>query len=86
MRDAPASNAVIPGVVEPIGAMRRHAELLPAHRARMEQTIADPDEVRSDEDYPNTRLFFSWYAGLMDGKNVVVVVVSAEPPRPGIGS
>ena len=59
----------------------RHPELLPAHRTRVEQTVADPDEVRSDGNYPNTRLFFRWYADLLDGKNVVVVVVSAEPPE-----
>jgi hypothetical protein len=59
----------------------RHPELLPAHRSRIEQTVADPDEVRSDDDYPNTQLFFRWYDDLLGGKNVVVAVVSAEEPE-----
>jgi hypothetical protein len=54
---------------------------LPAHRSRVEETIADPDEIRSDGHYPNTRLFFRWYADLLGGKNVVVAVVSAELPE-----
>jgi hypothetical protein len=56
----------------------RHPELLPAHRARIEQTVADPDEVRYDADYPSTRLFFRWYDDLLEGKNLVVAIVSAE--------
>jgi hypothetical protein len=58
----------------------RHPELLPAHRTRVEKTVTDPDEVRTDTDYPGTRLFIRWYGDLLDGKNVVVAVVSDEPP------
>jgi hypothetical protein len=56
----------------------RHPELLPVHRGRIAQTLVDPDEVRTDADYPNTHLFFRWYDDLLGGKNVVVAVVSAE--------
>jgi hypothetical protein len=49
----------------------RHPELLPDHRARIAQTVVDPDEVRSD----------GWYDDLLGGKNVVVAVVSAEAPE-----
>jgi hypothetical protein len=59
---------------------KRHPELLPAHRDRIAETIADPDEIRKDEDYPNTRLFSRWFGDLMDGKHVMVAVVSAEKP------
>jgi hypothetical protein len=38
----------------------RHPELLPVHRARIEQTVADPDEIRSDADYPETLFFTRW--------------------------
>ncbi len=58
----------------------RHPELLPAHRERVVQTIADPDEIRRDREYPNTRLFFRWFDDLMGGKNVVVATVSTPPP------
>lgn len=59
----------------------RHPELLPIHREKLEQTIADPDEVRTDADYPDTRLFIRWYGELLGGKNIVVAVVSAETPE-----
>ena len=57
-----------------------HPELLPEHRNRIGQTLADPDEVRADSDYPHTRLFFRWYDDLRNGKYVVVAVVSGPPP------
>lgn len=59
----------------------RHPELLPSHRGKVEQTVADPDEVRTDADYPNTRLFDRWYGDLLGGKHVVVAIVSAETPE-----
>ena len=61
---------------------QRHPELLPAHLDLLRQTVADPDEVRTDIDYPNTRLFFRWFPDLFGGKNVVVAVVSEEMPAP----
>ncbi len=59
----------------------RHPELLPEHRGTLENTLAEPDEVRRDADYPNTRLFIRWFEHLLGGKNVVVAVVSAEVPE-----
>jgi hypothetical protein len=57
-----------------------HPDLLPQHRWRIGEALADPDEVRQDSDYPNTRIFFRWYDDLRDGKYVVVAVVSPQPP------
>ena len=59
----------------------RHPELLPAHLDKVALTIADPDEVRRDREYPSTRLLFRWFDDLMGGKNVVVVTASAPPPK-----
>ncbi len=59
----------------------RHPELLPAHLGKVTLTIADPDEIRRDHEYPNTRLLFRWFDDLMGGKNVVVATVSTPPPN-----
>ena len=58
----------------------RHPELLPKHLDQLKLTLADPDEVRIDPDYPRTRLFVRWFAGLLGGKMVVVAVVDDPPP------
>ncbi len=58
----------------------RHPELIPAHRAEMAETLADPDEVRVDSEYPNTRLFCRRFADLMGGKSVIIAVVSTPAP------
>lgn len=59
----------------------RHPDLLPEHRDRIAETLANPDSVLRDADYPNTRLFCRWFDNLMGGKHVVVAVVSAELPN-----
>lgn len=52
-----------------------HPDLLPEHKERMIQTLADPDEVRRSERFGNALLFSRWFKDLRGGKNVVVVVV-----------
>ncbi len=56
----------------------RHPDLLPEHRERVAETLADPDQVRRSARFGNARLFSRWYNDLKRGKYVVVVVVS-EP-------
>ncbi|MBM4033952.1 MAG: hypothetical protein FJ291_19540 [Planctomycetes bacterium] len=57
-----------------------HPDLLPAHRQLVVRTLADPDEVRQDADYPDTRLFVRRFHGALPGKSVVVVTVTDEVP------
>ena len=52
---------------------------MPEHGRRIAETVAEPDEVRTDADYPNTRLFLRWYDDLRGGKYVAVAVVSDQP-------
>lgn len=59
----------------------RHPELLPEHRDRIAQTLADPDQVRKSTRFGSARLFSRWYTDLREGKHVVVVVVSEREPR-----
>ena len=54
----------------------RHPDLLPKYRARIAQTLADPDQVRRSARSTNARLFSRWFDDIMGGKHVVVVVVS----------
>ena len=52
-----------------------HPDLLPAHRERIADTLADPDQVRRSARAANARLFARWFEDLRGGRNVVVVVV-----------
>ena len=54
----------------------RHPDLLPEHKARIGEVLADPDEVRRSARFAHARLFSRWFTGLRGGKHVVVVVVS----------
>lgn len=54
----------------------RHPDLLPEHRERIKETLADPDEVRRSERFGNARMFSRYFEDLLRGKHVVVVVVS----------
>ena len=54
----------------------QHPDLLPAHRQKIADTLAEPDQVRRSTRFGNTRLFSRWFAELRGGKHVVVVVVS----------
>ena len=58
-----------------------HPDLLPAHKDRIGDTLADPDQVRRSDRFGNARLFAKWYDDLLKGKHVVVVVVSEAYPR-----
>ena len=57
-----------------------HPELLPDHRAALELTLADPDQVRTSSRLAGARLFARWFDDIRDGKYVVVVVVTDSPP------
>lgn len=58
----------------------RHPDLLPEHRQRIADTLADPDQVRRSVRFPNARLFSRWFESVRGGKHVVVVVVSDLRP------
>lgn len=60
---------------------QRHPDLLPQHRDRIAQTLAEPDQVRRSARFPAARLFSRWYPDLRGGKHVVVVVVSGSAGR-----
>jgi len=53
----------------------KHPELLPDHRDYLAQTLTNPDEVRWDGRFPNTRIFTRWFGQLLWGKHLAVVVV-----------
>ena len=59
----------------------RHPDLLPEHRERIAETLADPDQIRRSVQFGNAKLFSRWYTDLRRGKYVVVVVVSESEPR-----
>jgi len=59
----------------------RHPDLLPEHRERIAETLADPDHVRQSVRFGSARLFSRWYTDLRHGKYVIVVVVSERDPR-----
>lgn len=59
----------------------RHPDLLPNHRARMAETLSDPDQVRKSARFPGAKLFSRRYNNNKRGKYVVVVVVSQSGPR-----
>lgn len=58
-----------------------HPELLPEHKARIGDTLLDPDQVRRSRRFANARLFAKWYDDLLKGKHLVVVVVSEAGPK-----
>ena len=59
----------------------RHPDLLPEHREKIADTLADPDQIRRGVQFGNAKLFSRWYTDLRQGKHVVVVVVSESEPR-----
>lgn len=58
----------------------RHPDLLPEHRARIAETLAQPAQVRRSARFGSARLFSRWYADVRLGKHVIVVVVSELDP------
>ena len=48
----------------------KHPELLPQYRDHLDQTLADPDEVRRDTRFPNSLLFSHWFPDVKGGKFV----------------
>jgi hypothetical protein len=56
----------------------RHPELLPAHLVRIEQTLAEPDQIRRSGRFAHARLFSRWFDDLLGGKHVVVVVLCSS--------
>ena len=53
-----------------------HPDLLPEHRDRIKETLADPDQVPVSARFRSARLFSRWFTGVRGGKHIVVVVVS----------
>ena len=53
-----------------------HPDLLPGHRGRIAEVLAEPDQVRISSRFGRARLFSRWYTEGDRGKHVVVVVVS----------
>ncbi len=51
----------------------RHPDLLPEHRKRIAEALADPDQVRRSVRFGSAKLFSRWYTELRQGKYVVVV-------------
>jgi hypothetical protein len=58
----------------------RHPDLLPEHRERIADTLADPDQVRRSMRFANARLFSRWFDSVRVGKYIVVVIVSELGP------
>lgn len=58
----------------------KHPEILPQYRDHIDQTLADPDEVRRDTRFPNSLLFSHWFPDVKGGKFIVVVVVADSLP------
>lgn len=54
----------------------RHPDLLPEHRNRIAETLADPDQIRHSARFSNARLFSRWFDTIRGGKHAVVVVVT----------
>lgn len=57
-----------------------HPDLLPKHRGRIAELLADPDQVRISERFKNARLFSRWFDNVRGGKYIVVVVVCDTGP------
>ncbi len=58
-----------------------HPDLLPEHRGRIAETLADPDQIRRSSRFRAAKLFSKMYADPRGGKHVVVVVVGDEASR-----
>ena len=43
----------------------RHPDLLPEHRERIVETLAEPDQVRRSVRFSSARMFSRWYSDLL---------------------
>ncbi|MBE9506832.1 MAG: hypothetical protein IMY86_02175 [Chloroflexi bacterium] len=57
-----------------------HPDLLPEYLAQIEQTLANPDQVRRSIHMSAARLFYRWFEDVRQGKYVAVIVVSEAAP------
>jgi hypothetical protein len=55
-------------------------DILPEYLPQIEQTLADPDEVRRSVRMSGARMFYRWFEDVRHGKYVAVVVVSDAAP------
>jgi hypothetical protein len=53
----------------------KHPELLPAHRDRLSEILADPDVIQRNHRTDDEHLFSRWYTDVGRGRHIVVVVV-----------
>lgn len=56
----------------------RHPDLLPHHAECLAKTLEDPDQIRRSERFGNALLFSRWFEGVLQGKFVVVVVMTND--------
>ena len=61
--------------------MARHPDLLPVHLNLVAETLQDPDLVRVSARTVAAREFSRWYAELLNGEHVVVVVMTSKNER-----
>ena len=61
----------------------RHPDLLPRHRIRLAEVLAEPDLIRRSSRSSSIVLFSRWYTDVGQGRHIVVVVVdkSRAPAR-----
>ena len=57
-----------------------HPDLLTEFHPQVNQTLANPDQVRRSVRMSAARIFYRWFDDVRKGKNVVVVVVSEAAP------
>ena len=59
----------------------RHPDLLPGHRDKLAEVLADPDTVRASVRVASARLFSRWYTGVRQGRHVVVMSEGGRSAR-----
>jgi hypothetical protein len=58
-----------------------HPDLLPTHRALIDDVLSNPEQVRRSPRMASARMFSRWYDNLRSGKHVVVVVAGDSGVR-----
>jgi hypothetical protein len=59
----------------------RHPDLLPTHRAKLTEVVADPDLIRRSTRSATARLLSRWYSDIRRGRHIVVVVERTTTPE-----